>query len=172
MLKFNNGNGANICDNCRIIIQEPYDTRKSPKFDLCAKCKLENIKMVILVRRDLKMSVGKTASQCAHAAMKVFFDRMDRLTETEDDVGVWSCSMTKEMQLWKEGIFTKIILGCNSEQELLEALDKANIANLPRALITDNGRTEFNGVHTNTCIAIGPDKSSKIDLITGNFTLL
>ena len=34
------------------------------------------------------------------------------------------------------------------------------------------GFTEFNGVPTFTCIAVGPDKSEKIDLITGGLPLL
>ena len=39
MLKFNNGNGALICDKCLIIIKEPYDTRiPQPDKVLCTKC--------------------------------------------------------------------------------------------------------------------------------------
>jgi len=38
-------------------------------------------------------------------------------------------------------------------------------------LITDNGTTEFNSVPTNTCIAIGPDYSDKIDMITKHLKL-
>lgn len=34
------------------------------------------------------------------------------------------------------------------------------------------GKTEFHGVPTRTCLAIGPDDSEKIDAITGQLQLL
>ena len=41
MYKFNNGNGAIICDHCRIIIKEPIDQPilSTANFHLCDKCK-------------------------------------------------------------------------------------------------------------------------------------
>jgi PTH2 family peptidyl-tRNA hydrolase len=39
-------------------------------------------------------------------------------------------------------------------------------------LIIDSGKTEFGGVPTKTCLAIGPDYSEKIDKVTGNLKLL
>ena len=39
-------------------------------------------------------------------------------------------------------------------------------------LITDAGLTEFNGVPTKTCLALGPDYPENIDPITGNLKLL
>ncbi|MGK4455994.1 peptidyl-tRNA hydrolase [Klebsiella pneumoniae] len=48
---------------------------------------------------------------------------------------------------------------------------KAQEADLTVSLITDSGLTEFNGVPTNTCLAIGPHKASKIDAITGHLPL-
>jgi PTH2 family peptidyl-tRNA hydrolase len=38
-------------------------------------------------------------------------------------------------------------------------------------VITDSGRTEFCGVPTRTCLALGPDLASKIDAITGTLEL-
>ncbi len=37
---------------------------------------MNNIKQVLVIRKDLNMSPGKLAAQVAHASMKVFFDRM------------------------------------------------------------------------------------------------
>ena len=39
-------------------------------------------------------------------------------------------------------------------------------------LITDAGHTEFHGVPTRTCLAIGPAWSDEIDAITGGLQLL
>lgn len=171
MLKFNNGLGANICDICRIIIKEPYDVRIGPTYSLCDTCKndinKDNLKQVICIRTDLNMRKGKMVSQGAHASMKVFFDRM-----SNSGGGSWECNMTKEMEIWTQTIFTKIVVKCDSEKKLLDTYNKTVIAKIPCALIQDCGLTEFKGVPTYTCIAIGPDVSSKIDLITGEFQLL
>ena len=37
--------------------------------------------------------------------------------------------------------------------------------------IEDEGRTEFKGIPTKTCIAIGPNKAKEIDKITGHLPL-
>ena len=49
---------------------------------------------------------------------------------------------------------------------------KAEGSDLEVNVVTDNGATEFHGVPTVTCCAIGPDYSDKIDSITGNLKLL
>ena len=49
--------------------------------------------------------------------------------------------------------------------------EKAKEAGLEYHLITDSGRTEFDGVPTLTALAIGPDKIEKIDKITGELKL-
>lgn len=125
------------------------------------------IKQVICVRTDLKMSIGKTAAQVAHVSMKVFFDLGDFKC---DDV--LEIHLIPEMEEWIDGLFTKIVLKINSEEELYDLEDLAYIRNIPYAVVVDHGLTEFNGVHTPTCIAIGPDKSSKIDKLTKHLELL
>jgi PTH2 family peptidyl-tRNA hydrolase len=144
------------------------------------------IKQVILVRTDLNMRKGKIAAQVAHASMKVFFDRrvfylrnihledyldQDRLDKeqefSEDIEDLLLIPLTDYMAAWVEGSFAKIVLGVESEAHLLEALRLAQEAGLPCALITDAGNTEFHGVPTNTCVAIGPAKVADIDVITG-----
>jgi PTH2 family peptidyl-tRNA hydrolase len=140
------------------------------------------VKQVIVVRKDLKMRKGKAIAQGCHASLKIFFDRMQKVywgdatnTEVDDDVPYngydWVSELTPEMESWKDGIFTKVCVYVNSEEELLEIVRLSEQAGLPTALITDSGRTEFNNVPTNTCCAIGPDLSSKIDVITGELPL-
>ncbi len=129
------------------------------------------VKQVIIIRKDLKMSFGKSMAQVAHASMKVFFDRMK---EWRDDTGVYfqTINFTPEMIKWKNGLYTKIILGCNSEDELLNLELKARELNIPHAFIIDVGKTEFHNISTLTALAIGPDKSELIDKITGHLKLL
>jgi len=132
------------------------------------------IKQVIVVRKDLDMPVGKIAAQVAHASMGVFFNIMTPIFDLGNDCesNSFELPMTDAMIEWKNGIFTKICLACNSEEELLDISEAAKEANLPFCLIKDNGLTCFNGIHTYTCVAIGPDYNEKIDKITGKLKLL
>lgn len=73
---------------------------------------------------------------------------------------------------WLEGSFTKVCVSVSSEQELLDIVAAAKAAGVLNALITDSGLTEFHGVPTNTCAAIGPDFPERIDPLTGHLSLL
>lgn len=115
------------------------------------------IKQVIVMRRDLKMRRGKEIAQGSHASMAFLLDSNER-TEAESQ--------------WINGIFTKICLKVDSEQDLMDIHQKALDSGLKSHIITDLGKTEFHGVPTKTCLAIGPDYSSKIDEITSELTLL
>ena len=127
-----------------------------------------NVKQVIIVRKDLKMRPGKLAAQCCHASMKSVLDRCNLL---EGGV-LFMSNMPEPMHQWLTGIFTKVVLAVESEEELLELYNKALCAGLICSLVTDAGLTVFNGVPTNTCIAIGPEESYKIDAITNHLKLL
>jgi peptidyl-tRNA hydrolase, PTH2 family len=134
---------------------------------------MRNLKQVIVMRKDLNMRKGKMIVQGSHASMKVFFDRMWKQYDEVDCLfHLESRSLSDAMIEWFEGTFTKICVSVNSEAELLEIYEKTKTANLPIALIEDIGLTEFNGVPTKTCLAIGPDESEKIDIITGHLSLL
>lgn len=127
-----------------------------------------DVKQVIVVRKDLKMNKGKIAAQSCHASMKAILDRCNLLENRVLYIG----NMPEPMYQWLTGIFTKVVLGIDSEEEMLELYNKALCLNLICSLITDAGLTVFNGVPTNTCIAIGPEESYKIDSITSHLKLL
>lgn len=132
------------------------------------------VKQVIVMRKDLNMRKGKMVAQGSHASLKVFFDKMQKEPDRESWSGdAWySFYARPTMQEWIDGIFTKICVSVDSEQELIDIYNKANEANLPCSMIEDAGLTEFNGVVTKTCIAIGPAKAEDIDKITGHLKLL
>ena len=133
------------------------------------------IKQVIVMRKDLKMRKGKMAAQAAHASMKVFFDRMERVEDSDIDsaTGIaYKVTPTNEMIMWMEGAFTKVVVGCDSENEIYALQKLATELEIPNAVIVDNGLTEFHGEKTVTCIAIGPADAEKIDPLTGGFSLL
>lgn len=131
-----------------------------------------SVKQVIIIRNDLNMRRGKSEAQAAHASMKVFFDRGETKKNTlcesldikEDELCI---PLDREMKEWVEGAFKKIVLSCSSENELKNLHKKALLKKLPCCIIQDSGYTEFNGVPTYTCVAIGPADSATIDSITG-----
>ncbi|WP_397570761.1 aminoacyl-tRNA hydrolase [Schlesneria sp. T3-172] len=126
----------------------------------------QRIKQVIVMRHDLKMRRGKQIAQGAHASMS-FLTR--RLAKT----GSLSTSDFSDVErTWLEGAFAKVCCRANSEEELLQIYDQAVAAGLEVHMITDSGRTEFHGVPTRTCLAIGPDVAERIDTITGHLELL
>lgn len=132
---------------------------------------MKDPKQTIVVRKDLKMRKGKIAAQASHASGKVFFDRMMPL-EYEGNTYFQSVNWTPEMVAWKQGIFTKIVLGCDSEEDILDLESKAKALDIPYVVITDSGKTEFHGVPTITCIAIGPCKAEVVEELTKQFPLL
>lgn len=114
------------------------------------------MKQIIVMRKDLNMRTGKMIAQGAHASMKATLENLDHPNVVD----------------WLLGAFTKIAVYVNSEEELFDVMKKAKDAGLITALITDSGRTEFDGIPTNTCIAIGPATHEELLPITGNLKLL
>ncbi len=125
-----------------------------------------NIKQVIIIRKDLKMRRGKEVSQGAHSSLAFITNRIkDNPNTLAKDL------FTPEEQEWIQGKFKKICLQVDSEEELLDVYQKAKDTGLTTYLITDAGMTEFGGVPTNTCVAIGPHESTEIDEICSGLKL-
>lgn len=134
------------------------------------------VKQTIVMRTDLGMRKGKMIAQGAHASVaflsRVFNDAsgVELLWgKVYDYQGIY---LTVPQFEWMTGNFTKICLRADSELELLEVHEHARRAGLLSIVITDSGLTEFKGVPTRTCLAIGPHYADEIDAITGNLGLL
>ena len=118
---------------------------------------VEESKMVIVMRNDLKMSKGKIAAQAAHAAVNCAF-----ASKKKD---------SKNFDKWMLEGQKKVVVKVNSEKELFEIKAIADAAGLVNSVITDAGRTEI-APGTVTCIGIGPAPESVIDKITGDLSML
>ena len=123
-------------------------------------------KQVIVMRKDLGMRKGKMIAQGAHASMKVLLDA-GTLDQNRFTLTPWPA-----LAAWLGGRFTKVCVGVDSEAALVEIVEKARAANVPCALIVDAGKTEFHGVPTKTCCAVGPAWTDEVDAITGGLGLL
>lgn len=131
------------------------------------------IKQVIVMRTNYpleggskKLRRGKEIAQACHASIAFLTNRLKNVAGD-----VFQIELSKNEIEWVKGIFTKICLKVETEEQLLEIEKKAKEKGLICHLITDRGLTEFNGVPTNTCLAIGPDLAEKIDEITGTLEL-
>ena len=157
---------------------------------------MNEIKQVIVIRRDLNMSVGKAIAQGAHASCGVFKHYIMQATAPD-----------KSIRDWIQGSYAKVVVGCDSEEALFKLQSKADAAGIINALSLDEGRTEFKQTcptcggtgelclfdhkeleHDTSCgkcggtgllnkptytaLAIGPDYSDKIDPITKRLRLL
>src|SRR5258708_3929733 len=100
-------------------------------------------KQVIVVRRDLKNTLGqkvkggKNVAQGAHASLGAVKDMMEVRKGKNCTEYVLKVTPGSVLEDWWEGRFTKIALGCDSLQDLLEFQKQAKSAGLPFALITD-----------------------------------
>jgi PTH2 family peptidyl-tRNA hydrolase len=123
-------------------------------------------KQVIVMRKDLNMRKGKMVAQGAHASLKVLLER-GQLAD-----GTFAFAVDAPMAAWLSGRFTKVCVGVDSEAALDAIVARARAAGVPCALITDAGATEFHGVPTKTCCAVGPGWIEDVDAITGELGLI
>lgn len=133
----------------------------------------EQTKQVIVMRvkypdakgNTFSLRRGKEIAQASHASLSF-------LTRRLDEKGNLVLPLSGPQIEWLNSSYAKVTVKVTSEEELMEIHDKAKEAGLEVHLITDSGRTEFHGVPTKTCLAIGPDYVSKVDKITGHLSLL
>ena len=132
------------------------------------------VKQVIVIRRDLKMRRGKEIAQGSHASLAFLTTRLHtvQIDESNDKRPIYGTANISKAELqWIRDAFTKVCCRVDSEAELDKVYEDAKAAGLEVHLIEDSGRTEFGGVPTKTCLAIGPDYCDKIDKVTGNLEL-
>lgn len=117
----------------------------------------EELKMVLVVRQDLKMGAGKIASQCAHAATGVYAEIMH--------------SQRSLLKQWEQCGQPKIVVACKNQQEMNRLKEAADRIGLPTFIVADAGCTQVMA-GSRTVLAIGPGRKSSVDSITGKLRLL
>uniref|UniRef100_A0A7C8ZFX9 peptidyl-tRNA hydrolase n=1 Tax=Opuntia streptacantha TaxID=393608 RepID=A0A7C8ZFX9_OPUST len=117
----------------------------------------EELKMVLVVRQDLKMGPGKIGSQCAHAATGMYSELMQ--------------SQRSLLRQWEQCGQPKIVVSCKNQKEMNKLQEQAESIGLPTFVVADAGRTQV-AAGSKTVLAIGPGRKSSIDSITGKQRLL
>lgn len=117
----------------------------------------KSYKLVLVVRRDLKMGIGKIAAQCGHASLGIY-----RLLQSEHG---------SSLQPWLDSGQAKVVCRVDSLLELEALADKAKQMKVPTYTVRDAGRTQVEA-GSSTVLAIGPAESSLLDTVTGKLKLL
>ena len=112
------------------------------------------MKQAIVIRSDLKLSKGKTASQTAHASL-----------------GAYKKSSFLSRKVWELEGQKKVVLKAKDEDELISIFGKCKNERLPVSIIRDAGKTQVKS-GTLTALGIGPAKDEAIDKVVGKLKLL
>jgi PTH2 family peptidyl-tRNA hydrolase len=118
---------------------------------------MEEIKQVIIIRKDLKMGLGKTIAQGAHASLMSYIETTKAHKEVADR--------------WVSEGEEKIVLKVDDGESLEKLYNAFKYKKIPCALVSDAGLTQL-PPGTKTALGIGPWKSSEIDQFTKVLKLL
>ena len=91
------------------------------------------MKQLIIVRKDLNMSMAKFAVQCCHASMAFIKEKISRVEEWRDniyhdDIDVFRkdvVELSEDDSSWFDEIQTKIICEAKNKNKLLKCIDYA-----------------------------------------------
>ena len=117
----------------------------------------ESPSMALITRSDLKLSKGKLAAQCAHAAVKCALRARSR--------------KARLVERWSKSGARKIVLECENVSELLQLKEQAKESGMVAILIEDAGHTEI-PAGTITVLGIGPAPKSSIDDLVKHLKLV
>ena len=145
-------------------------------------------KQIIIVRKDLQMSIGKICSQVSHASMAFLttvirneWSKNTTYFKGNEYKTYYSVELDFEQDLfeqWIDGEFTKCVLKAKNKSQLLKAKTLAEEMGMTENedffCIYDNCHTELtpedNG-RTLTCIGFKPMDNEVIDKIGKKFQL-
>ncbi|KAJ6348571.1 hypothetical protein OIU77_006196 [Salix suchowensis] len=117
---------------------------------------LDDFKMVLVVRNDLKMGKGKIAAQCSHATLGLYKKLLKRAPTA--------------LNRWEMCAQPKVVVKIESEEDMLVLQERAKSLKLPTHITIDAGRTQI-APNSRTVMAIlGPVEV--VDDVTGGLKLL
>ena len=115
------------------------------------------ISMVLITRKDLKLSAGKLAAQASHAAV--------------------NCALTARklkpilLEEWRNTGSRKIVCQVSNLEEMKRMYGEARTLGLVSEMISDAGKTEIPS-GTITVLGLGPGPRRLIDALTKDLPLL
>jgi peptidyl-tRNA hydrolase len=116
-----------------------------------------DLKMVMVVRTDLKMGHGKVAAQCCHACL-----------------GLYKALLKKDLprlQAWENSNYKKVVVKCTTEEEMISIAEKARKKGLEYYIVRDAGLTQIIP-GSKTVISVGPASEEELRDVTNQLKLL
>ncbi|HEX2022317.1 MAG TPA: peptidyl-tRNA hydrolase Pth2 [Candidatus Thermoplasmatota archaeon] len=113
-------------------------------------------KLVVVARKDLKLSAGKLAAQVGHASV----DCALKAKRHQPDV----------FDRWHAEGQKKVVVKAEKEADLFRLKLEAEKLGLTTALIADAGHTEL-PAGTITVLGVGPGREQDVDRVTGSLAL-
>ena len=140
--------------------------------------KRHDIKMVIVMRRDLGMRKGKIAAQAGHACVEATLQALQDLPAgalKRDPEGGWTADADTLARFpaarWLAEGEKKVCVYVDGEERLCGVAEELRSRGIRAAVIMDAGHTEFHGHPTLTCLATEPRPSAELDPVTGTLPL-
>ena len=127
----------------------------------------DDIKMMIVMRRDLRMRKGKIAAQAGHACVQATLDALSRLPEDNPQEEQEAIEERFPFLFWLNHGQKKVCVYVDGEDALLNVYRSLEARGIHAALIQDAGHTEFHGEPTLTCLATEPRAAADLDPVTG-----
>ncbi|MFS7897742.1 putative aminoacyl-tRNA hydrolase [Helianthus anomalus] len=90
---------------------------------------IQDFKMVLVVRNDLKMGKGKIAAQCSHATLGLYKKILHRAP--------------KALSRWEMCGQVKVVVKIESEDDMFELQKRAKSLSIPTHIVIDAGRTQI-----------------------------
>ncbi len=115
------------------------------------------VKQVIIIRKDISMSTGKTVAQGAHASVMSY---LEALKAHSDIIEQWLSEGQK-----------KIVLKVDDDKAMKRLYEAFKFKKIPCALVNDAGLTQL-PPGTMTALAAGPWDRDELDMLTGGLKLL
>ena len=116
-----------------------------------------SLTMVLVTRKDLKLSRGKLAAQCSHAAVECALKA--------------SRECPKQLESWRENGARKIVVEAPNLDALKRLFGAAQADDIVCYMVRDAGHTEI-PAGTVTVVGLGPGPRDSIDSLTGSFGLV
>jgi PTH2 family peptidyl-tRNA hydrolase len=113
---------------------------------------MENdIKQVIVVRKDLNLKKSKLAAYVSHASMKFLLENNE--SERGDE---FTIKLSPEEAVWLKEGSSPLIFGINSETALRDMLFRAELDGIEVYPLFVESKEDFGGEKTLVCAAFGP----------------
>lgn len=122
---------------------------------------MKNVKQVIIVRKDLKLSKSKVIALATAVASKFLTENNEATRQDELYV-----KLSQEEVEWLQTEAMPTILGINSQRAIADLTFQAELLGINVHVITD--QTTKSGESTILCASIGPDEEELVNKITDN----